>query len=519
MNKDPQTPTSPTNPAPATEPTPAPEPVPAAPVAPATPAPTAAEPAPVPTPAPAEPVPLAANAIHATPSTSTQTEVKPTAEVTPTAAEPAPAPADAAPVQAPAAEAVPAEESAPVEFDQAAMDPVNDFVDPNPGAPIENPVEAPNESPVDAPTPAEDSEPFNPEPTAASEPTISDRLAGFTTDSAESENSDSNPAADQAPDLASTDPLVAASAYGVDATAASDPNLDSALNSVSVEPSTAGSIVEPAKKKGKFGAILALVFALLLIAGLVGGAIFILNSQKSNPVVKNNPDNAPEVIDEVGLVCTYEPDATTLSNYANLKSYNLKMIANYFKDSLVDISVTGVYNYTTAEAATLAGQRSRAQYMADLSTAGIAADPFSSAYPVSGTLLTVIHLAEYKDLNSTNALAVFKIDSDENGNLIDDIDSIEAKYKKGGYTCTHTDGGVSNTLPDETEADTNTNTNTNQQTQPQADQQTQQQTDSQTQSTTQTEQAQPQTDQQTQQPTETPAATDNSQTAPVQLPE
>ena len=443
MNSDPNNPTP--------NPTPNPAPAPAA--APAPVQPPAPTPAPEPAPAPSEPAPLAANAIHAAQSTAPVTEVTPASAPAPTDATPAPAPAEPASVQAPAPEPAQPQaeqptESAPVEFDQAAMDPVNDFVDPNPGAPIENPT--PESGPADTPIEAPVDKPVD-DPAPAKEPTIADRLAGFSGIDTESEDANNrvtlepNPAletpAEPAPEMSSTDPLVAAAAYGVEAAPATDPAMEGIIDSALQEPALAGSIVEPAKKKGKAGPILALILALLLIAGVVFAVVYILNGQNSKPEVKpNNNADSQEVVDEVGLVCSYEADAETVAQYAGLNSYKLKMIANYYNDKLVDISNTEVYEYTTHEAAAQASQLVRSRYMSNLASMGINDDPFSSSYPVSGKRATITHYAEAKALTAENA-AVFRIET-SGTKLLDDIDTIEATYKKIGYTCKRTDGAV-----------------------------------------------------------------------------
>ena len=94
--------------------------------------------------------------------------------------------------------------------------------------------------------------------------------------------------------------------------------------------------------------------------------------------------------------------------------------------------------------------------MRRLNALGINSDPFSSNYPVSGTRATVTHLATYEELTTENA-SIFAI-AVESNRLVDDIDSIEATYKKGGYTCEHTDGKVENSIPSDASSDTSTDT-------------------------------------------------------------
>ena len=295
MNADPNNPANPTNPAPTpspaptTPPAPNPAPVQSAPAA----EPATAAPAPAPT--PVESAPITASSIHAGPEMSAPTEVAPVAEPTSVQENPA---ASAAPI-----------------------------------APVEEPVSGSATEPV--PESASESTPdFTPEPLA--EPTTADRLAGLggiTTDEPSMDFS-----AEPAPDvsLSSTDPLVAAAAYGT-APVDNAPTLDSALNSVMDETTMPGSIVEPAKKKGKFGPILAIILALILVAALVIGVLYILNSNKSTSKTTENGNTTPTIVDEVGLVCTYKPTADALARYEGLTDYNIKLIANYYNNAFLRI--------------------------------------------------------------------------------------------------------------------------------------------------------------------------------------
>ncbi|MDO4987250.1 MAG: hypothetical protein Q4E46_02990 [Candidatus Saccharibacteria bacterium] len=451
MNADPNNPANPTNPAPTpspaptTPPTPNPAPVQSAPAA----EPATAAPAPAPT--PVESAPITASSIHAGPEMSAPTEVAPAAEPAPTAAAPAPAPVEPASVQAPTPNPAPVPTPAPAEPTSVQENPAASAA---PIAPVEEPAPTPELATEPVPESASEStSDFTPEPLA--EPTTADRLAGLggiTTDEPSMDLS-----AEPAPDasLSSTDPLVAAAAYGA-APVDNAPTLDSALNSVMDETTMPGSIVEPAKKKGKFGPILAIILALILVAALVIGVLYILNSNKSTSKTTENGNAAPTIVDEVGLVCTYKPTADALAQYEGLTDYNIKLIANYYNNALVDISTTAVYEYTTSEAATSAAQRSRSDYMRRLNALGINSDPFSSNYPVSGTRATVTHLATYEELTTENA-SIFAI-AVESNRLVDDIDSIEATYKKGGYTCEHTDGKVENSIPSDASSDTSTDT-------------------------------------------------------------
>ncbi|MBR0480452.1 hypothetical protein IJJ46_01340 [Candidatus Saccharibacteria bacterium] len=459
MNADPNNPANPTNPAPTPSPAPTTPPAPnPAPVQ-SAPATEPATTAPAPAPAPVESAPITASSIHTGPEMSAPTEVAPAAEPAPTAAVPAPAPVESAPVQTPIPNPAPAPTPAPVEPASVQENPAASAA---PIAPVEEPTPAPElaveptnipaEESVSEPTP-ESTPDFTPEPLA--EPTTADRLAGLggiTTDEPSMDFS-AEPASDVS--LSSTDPLVAAAAYGT-APVDNAPTLDSALNSVMDETTMPGSIVEPAKKKGKLGPILAIILALALVAALVIGVLYILNSNKSTSKTTENGNTTPTIVDEVGLVCTYKPTAEALAQYEGLTDYSIKLIANYYNNALVDISTTAVYEYTTSEAATSAAQRSRSDYMRRLNALGINSDPFSSNYPVSGTRATVTHLATYEELTTENA-SIFAI-AVESNRLVDDIDSIEATYKKGGYTCEHTDGKVENSIPSDTSSDTSTDT-------------------------------------------------------------
>ena len=306
------------------------------------------------------------------------------------------------------------------------------------------------------------------------------------------------------------DPMVAQATPDMPAAMPIEPTLD--------EPAMNGSIVEPAKKKLDMKYILMIALAALLVIGLVVAVIFILSGQKSTPTnTKSDTSTTEKPKDEIGLICTYEPDASTLAQYQGLKSYTLKMIANYYNDELVDISTTDVYTYTTADAAKTAAQRARSDYMSRVAALGLTSDPFDSMYPVSGTIASVTHMAEYAKLTVGNA-SIFGIAA-SGTKIVDDIASIEATYKKGGYECTRTDAAVETETPEGEDTTTDAPAAETPSTKP-AEQQPAEQTTP-TEQTTPAEQATPaeQTTpvEQSTQPAEqtTPATTPAEQTTPA----
>lgn len=198
-----------------------------------------------------------------------------------------------------------------------------------------------------------------------------------------------------------------------------------------------GSVVGQDKNK-KNSIILALIIigAVILIGAIVFIIVFIMTSAQNKPTTTTSTSVEEVETVESSLICSRTSTAEDISNSANksLASYDLKMIANYTDDELIDISFTGTYNYTTEEAASEGARQSRLAYVKEYEKLGLREDPFSSNYPVNGTSFSASHFAEFDELDEDNA-ALFFLTANSRGAVITDKEAVRKIYVGRGYTC------------------------------------------------------------------------------------
>ena len=260
----------------------------------------------------------------------------------------------------------------------------------------------------------------------------------------------------------------------VEEPAQEEPTQEKTDNEVPVSFGPAPNVPNPnaAKDKNKKNStILALIIigAVVLVGAIVAIIVFIMTSNDNKvTVTKTNPATTQPEPEDTSLICSYTSTANDIARAENnkLASYDLKMIANYTDDEMIDMSITGTYNYTDAEAASEGARQARVSYTRDYTKLNINSDPFTSNYPVSGNSFTASHFAKIDEIDENNASLLF-LSAGSNGSVDTSKDAVREIFTKKGYTCrdaggsqeaeTEDEGG---TTPAESESTSGTETTT-----------------------------------------------------------
>ncbi len=388
---------------------------------------------------------VAADLTNAAANDALETPVEtPSAEEAPTTTtDAAPDAASIAPVEAPFTPETPVPE-APVapEAPVVPETPVMPETPVVPEAPVSSEPPVAPEAPIIPETPAAPEAPAVPETPATPEvPTETpaeespySTSASFVGDTPVAEDSEQTPAATSEEE----NPLVPAEPV--------PGSIGSALAYSETAPDHAVPVNKPSKfkapkmniklSKENLKLLIAIVGGVALVAVVAVVIFFIIsnaNGTNKSSNTQSNTNNQTKPTNVVtSLTCTLD-GATNFSAYGNVSSGSDQMIAMYTNDVISSYGTTLTLTFADEDGAKAAQSSIRENYNAKIRNAGLTQDPFTSAFDVNGTTLTVTHQAEGADITSSNArildLYVVK------GEPITDIDTLQDTYETDGYTC------------------------------------------------------------------------------------
>ena len=284
------------------------------------------------------------------------------------------------------------------------------------------PTEAPLEAPTEAPVPEE---------TSAPEETPAPTSANFVDDAPAPEAP--APAGDSDEE---EEPLVPAEPV--------PGSIGSALAYSDTAPDHAIPIGKPMKVKKQKAPLtkeniklLVMIIGGVALVAIVAVIIFFIINSASNrstssttPSNNNNNSSSNTVS---SLTCTRKGGADIFGSYGNVVSGSEQVIAMYTNDNLTSFGTTLALTYASEEDASAGQTSARDIYLQRVASTGTTADPFTSAYDVTGTTLTVTHQADGEDITDKNAkiLGFYVI----KGEPVTDIDTLLDNYESEEYTC------------------------------------------------------------------------------------
>lgn len=374
----------------------------------------------------AEPSPEAPIAPETTPEPAPFAEPSPEAPATPEAPVVPEAPAEpempVAPEPTPAPESTPTEPTLETQAETPAEMPTE--------APLETPLstEAPI-APEETPAPEITPEPL-PEDTPAPEETSAPASANFVDDAPAS------PTPAPSSDDEEEEPLVPAEPV--------PGSIGSALAYSDTAPDHAIPVGKPLKvkkqraplSKENIKLLVMIIGGVTLVAIVAVVIFFVINSASnrstsSTTPANNSSNNNSSVVSS--LTCTRNGGADIFGTYGNVASGSEQVIAMYTNDNLTSFGTTLTLTYDSEDSANAGQIVARDIYNQKVASAGTTTDPFTSAYDVTGTTLTVTHQADGEDITDKNAkiLGFYVI----KGEPVTDIDTLLDNYESEDYTC------------------------------------------------------------------------------------
>lgn len=190
-----------------------------------------------------------------------------------------------------------------------------------------------------------------------------------------------------------------------------------------------------AKKTTNTGLILGIVIAAIAVIIAVIFAIVIITNKPENKVVDfTNVPPEEETMTLSSVTCTKPIKDAELAALGQASKAEATFTATYHDDELYEITEKTVIEYPTVDDANNSAAVLKDAYQSTLELINIEKDPFTSMYPVSGTTLTISHIASAEEIDEKN-FALFGLQVDEENKVKTSAEDIEELYTAKDYTC------------------------------------------------------------------------------------